>query len=90
MTYAAASQFQGLSLHLQMICELVAYVSCILFAGLAATGAMFYGGAAVYKAAVQVARDRSERFARAREISSEAARGVIEIEDYLARRNSSA
>ncbi len=90
MTYAAASQFQGLSLHLQMICELVAYVSYILFAGLAATGAMYYGGAAVYKAAVQVARDRSERFARAREISSEAARGVSEIEDYLARRNSSA
>ncbi len=70
--------------------ELVSYVSRIFIAGLTVTGGAVYGGVAVYGTATSLARDRGDRLRYAFEIDRETARGIHEIENYLARRDTPA
>ncbi|MHB1164512.1 MAG: hypothetical protein ACYC3K_04650 [Candidatus Nanopelagicales bacterium] len=89
MTSSAADEFH-VAVHGQLMREVVAFAVWYLISGLAASAAWLYGGAEVHSSAASLARDRGDRLRSAFAIDREASRGIHDIENYLARRDTPA
>jgi hypothetical protein len=89
MTRSAADEFH-VTVHGQLMREVVAFAMWYVISGLAASAAWLYGGAEVHSAATSIARESGDRLRSAFAIDREASRGIHDIENYLARRDTPA